>query len=564
MNTNDAALDRIAREILGLNDRGEPLTPEYQSILQRGLPAPLPPDVDRRDVIVLGAGVAGLVTAMLLRDAGFNVTVVEASADRVGGRVSTLRAESNGDAPFRDPALHVEAGEARIPASHPLVNTLIDVLGLAGERQPFFEIDVAKDDPARPRHRTWLKVNGLQHRRSLYNDSPFPAGDMGFPVPPSYVRKYAADLLAAALAEPAAWIDGATMEARIEGWKRVIARYDDYSVRRILREAHADPAVVDYVAALTGLTSRMSSSVLEELIDRSHRSAGETYYELRGGNRQLPCALFERVRDRVVMNARAIEIQWSDPRAGQTPPAADHRGRPGVYVKTVSEPAARGARGPALGRVEQELTADWLVVAVPFSALRMVRVSPGFSYGKRRAIATLHTEPETKVFLELSERFWEWEEPEWHRRFGTEYRGHGTVGGSSWTDGPSGVIRYPGRSPAGSKGGVVLASHSRGDDALRWRALSEEDRIARALDGLVELYGPEIKRFFTGYARTAIADGDTVFAPGQLTELHPHVARAEGTVHFAGEHTSLRHGSIEGAIESAIRAARELFARAAG
>ena len=40
------------------------------------------------DVIVLGAGLSGLYTAMLLEEQGFRVTVLEAS-DHVGGRVQT-------------------------------------------------------------------------------------------------------------------------------------------------------------------------------------------------------------------------------------------------------------------------------------------------------------------------------------------------------------------------------------------------------------------------------------------------------------------------------------------
>src|SRR5690242_11124426 len=49
-------------------------------------PAPGP----RRSVVVLGAGIAGLVAAYELRRAGYDVTLLEAR-DRIGGRSWTLR-----------------------------------------------------------------------------------------------------------------------------------------------------------------------------------------------------------------------------------------------------------------------------------------------------------------------------------------------------------------------------------------------------------------------------------------------------------------------------------------
>jgi monoamine oxidase len=51
-----------------------------------------------------------------------------------------------------------------------------------------------------------------------------------------------------------------------------------------------------------------------------------------------------------------------------------------------------------------------------------------------------------------------------------------------------------------------------------------------------------------------------VFTPRQFTELQPSIPTPEGPVHFAGEHTSLKHSWIEGALESAVRAALEVTA----
>jgi len=48
-----------------------------------------------------------------------------------------------------------------------------------------------------------------------------------------------------------------------------------------------------------------------------------------------------------------------------------------------------------------------------------------------------------------------------------------------------------------------------------------------------------------------------MFYGGQLEELQPFIPSPEGRIHFAGEHTSLKHAWIEGAVESGIRTALE-------
>ena len=50
-----------------------------------------------------------------------------------------------------------------------------------------------------------------------------------------------------------------------------------------------------------------------------------------------------------------------------------------------------------------------------------------------------------------------------------------------------------------------------------------------------------------------------VFHPGQMTTMMPDIARPEGRVHFAGEHTSSWMGWMQGALESGERAAREVL-----
>ena len=81
-----------------------------------------------KKVLVLGAGMAGLVAAYELSKLGHDVTVLEART-RPGGRVHTLRE------PFSD-GLFAEAGAARIPENHDLTHKYVKEFALPLE--PFY------------------------------------------------------------------------------------------------------------------------------------------------------------------------------------------------------------------------------------------------------------------------------------------------------------------------------------------------------------------------------------------------------------------------------------------
>lgn len=474
----------------------------------------------------------------------------------------------------------------RIPTSHPLVNKLIDVTGLRDKAQPFFNVDVAKDNPRTKTFQTWLATNGIRARRADYNAGNLPDDrrSMGFRIP-DVLRDQTADrILSDAFALPNSWLkvdpDASPQirtETHIVGWKKIIKDFDEYSMLRYLREyffaqkfsADDTEALIAYLGTLQNLTSRLFLSFFHSFVDTFYISSTAEYIELAGGNYQLAERLAEKLERDIVYDARVVEIQWSDPETDICGPKAYHRGAPGVYVRAINEPAIkRGVGRSNRSRIEREFTANYLLVAIPFSALRFVTVEPSFSFHKRRAIHELHYDSATKILLEFNERFWEWDEGEWRRFLPDAYRGHNSVGGASITDAPNRFIYYPSHRVAGSRGGVILASYTWADEASRWDSIPAEDRYNYALKGLTDIYGNEIKRFYTGRGQTQswledyYAFGEAaVFAPGQLTSLHPHIPTPEGLVHFAGEHTSLKHAWIEGAVESAVRAVLEIHDR---
>lgn len=181
------------------------------------------------------------------------------------------------------------------------------------------------------------------------------------------------------------------------------------------------------------------------------------------------------------------------------------------------------------------------------------------------------------MLLEFSKRWWEFDETDWereleaiepdrHRRLpGPDGPSGPIAGGGSVSDGPSRFTYYPSHPVDGSPGGVVLAAYCWADDATRWDSMDDDERYAFALRNLIDLHGPRVEAFYTGrgqtqsWLRNRYAFGEAaVFYPSQLTELHPAIPSPEGRVHFAGEHTSLKHSWIEGALESAVRAALEV------
>ncbi|GAA4317358.1 hypothetical protein GCM10023086_40280 [Streptomyces venetus] len=602
----------VARALLVLDSDDRPLVPRYQRVLQEGLPAQR--RTRPKDVLVIGAGPAGLVTAWLLKNAGHRVTVLEANGNRAGGRIKTFRSGGHEQAeqPFADPRQYAEAGAMRIPGSHPLVMELIDQFGLKKRR--FHYVDV--DTEGRAAARAWIHVNGIRVRRADYARAPRRV-NRSFGVPEVHWDTPAAAILRSVLdpvRDEFSYVDrhGKRVEKplpeRLRGWARVVRRFGDWSMFRFLTEhAGFDERTIDLIGTLENLTSRLPLSFIHSFIGSSLISPDTPFYELEGGTAVLPDALLERVRKDVRFDRRVTRIAYHHP--DRPAPDGGHvRSKgPHVWVDTVSE----GRGGPV---VREQFTADVAVVTVPFSGLRHVQIAPPLSYGKRRAVCELHYDSATKVLLEFSRRWWVFDEADWKRELNAvdpglyeAYRtgraasdgsllgahpsvpaGHITpgqrthyaanraitreqpeavdvVGGGSVSDNANRFMFHPSHPVPGSAGGVVLASYSWADDALRWDSLEEEARYPHALCGLQQVYGQRIEVFYTGAGRTQswlrdpYAYGEaSVLLPGQHTELLPAIPASEGPLHFAGDHTSVKPAWIEGAVESAVRTALEI------
>lgn len=608
----------VARMLMLVGPNGEDLKLTYLKTLIGG---GLPRTTARKKVLIVGAGISGLTAAWLLRQAGHDVVIIEANANRIGGRIKTFRYDPQhrpGEAaPFNDPHLSAEAGAMRLPSTHPLVLSLVDKLGI--KRRQFYNVDVdpivaGQNTAVPPVHyqalsgehwsyggagsgfvapvatnQSWMNSNGIQVRRADYAKSPANF-NTGFGLTGSVAATTTGAQLAAVL-DPLSKTygigspdggEGGDVNKLVEGWARLIYDLDDYSMQRFLSEkAGLDDAEIDAIGTTQNLTSRLPLSFLHSYEDFSRISPSMTYWELVGGTASLPYALLPKVADLIKMNRRLIRMEFYDPVYDCS--ACTHVGPhgPRIWVQTVPE---TGAEDSGLGTPTtppEEFTADVAIITIPFSALRQVEIAPLFSYGKRRAIEELHYDVATKVLLEFSQRWWEFNEADWQRELDAIKPGlyqsyldakglpdrpaTGVAGGGSVSDNANRFMYYPSHPTPGSKGGVVLASYCWADDALRWDSQDPNERYANALRGLQDVHGKRIEVFYTGrgqtqsWLRNRYACGEAaVLTPGQFARLYPHIPTPEGPVHFAGDHTSLKPAWIEGALESGVRAALEV------
>jgi monoamine oxidase len=462
--------------------------PAIRTILQSGLPRTDPP----KRVIVVGAGMAGLVAAYELLRAGHDPIVLEAQ-QRVGGRVYTMRE------PFSD-GLYAEAGAMRIPRSHELTRYYIEHFGLAVA--PF-----TMDNPD-----GWVYLHGAKTRvRDIAADP----NVLGFDVAESEHGRTHGQLWGAAL-KP---LLDRLADNHTVAWEEIVREYDSYSTREFLESNNWSEAAIEMFGLLADQEALMNSSFLELL-----REEAGSYYtdmvEIVGGMDNLPRAFLPPLRERIRFGARMVAVE-------QSPEAV-----------TVHFQTAGGRRS---------MTGDAAILTVPFPVLRHVEALPEFSRGKQRAIRQLHYDASAKILLQFRRRFWE--------------EADGITGGGSFTDLPIRVIYYPDHGQETGRG-VLLASYTWGEDAQRWGSLSPSDRIAQALENLARIHPEAPELFEVGTSKMwhddEFAGGAfALFDPGQQTLLYELILQPEGRVYFAGEHTSLCHAWIQGAIESGLRAARE-------
>jgi monoamine oxidase len=468
--------------------RPSPLAPpDLLAIARAGLPAGGGPP---KKVVVVGAGMAGLVAAWELLRAGHHPVVLEARG-RVGGRIYTVRE------PFAD-GLYAEVGAMRIPKSHALTLAYC-------ER---FRLPLAPFTATNPN--AFVYLGGRRFRAGKIWAE---AGALPFDLATHERGRAVETLWAEALAD----LTGALEREGEAAWAAIVERYDDYSTREFLESRGWSEGAIELFGLLAFQEALMNSSFLECFREEfTHCYADLCHIE--GGMDRLPRAFVPDLRAHLRFGARLVAIDQSDSAVT-------------VHYQT------------AAGRSTE--TADYAILTVPFAVLRHVEALKPFSRAKQRAIRQLHYDASAKILFQCRRRFWEEDD--------------GIFGGGTVTDLPIRAVWYPDHGRETGRG-VLLASYTWSEDAQRWGSLAPADRITQALENLTVIHPQAAREFEVGasymwhddeFAGGAFA----LFDPGQHTLLHDAIVAPEGRIHFAGEHASLAHAWIQGAIESGLRAA---------
>jgi monoamine oxidase len=459
-------------------------------------------------VIIVGAGLAGLCAAYELESLGHSCVILEAESAHIGGRVRTARF-ANG--------LHAELGAMRIPANHQLTRHYVHKFSLP--LRPFVQTNPE----------AYYYIRGKRHRikdaenvKKSFSLSP---DEQKLSIDDFWIRGIPATLLSL------------TDKERVELFEPTfgspnLKAIDQLSLLQILERAGLSEESIELLGSAWGLETQLRAAATEHMREELHELWTKPFDEIVGGTDTLPSAFAKELRECPRLGCEVVGID------------RDHSSAAVSYLKD--------------GVMKRE-QGDFVICTVPLPVLSRIAVTPAFSPEKQRAIREVSYDSATKVLAMADRRFWETDDE--------------IFGGGSAADLPSVLTYYPSdnaqaRDPAVSKGpGVLLASYSWGQTARRLGALKLRDQESIVRRGLNVLHPqlvaqPQVLsewRSWSWDAHKWAGGAFSWFEPGQQSALHRHLLKDEGRVLLAGEHMSLTHTWMQGALESALTAVSSLL-----
>lgn len=471
----------------------------------------------RKEVLILGAGMAGLSAGYELAKRGHRVRIIEASG-RLGGRVWTHRFKNK---------QYGELGAMRIPGSHDYTRYYVEEMRLKlrkfvnsdkdGDTYRDFEGVTCKTKVASE------KISDLFHlsdsERNLAKDD----------LDNVYLRIMNGFLFSLKESEKKQLFGHGPLSDRLKNW-------DQDSLLNVLRDS-ATPDAVRLMGKATLLDDYWRYSTLffiREEIDNAFSGLAE----IEGGMDGLPKAM----ANESLPNGKKLEDLITF----------------GCEVRAISQAEEGVVVTVMRDNKLEEIGSPYVLCTIPFSVLRRIDFR-GLSGSQKikDAIQGLGYQSSTKVLLNCDRRFWE-----------SEY---GIYGGKSLTDAVIKQTYYPSDncsqdSQVSDGPGVLLGSYTWGATALRIGALRPEERGRLVVDNLKRFH-PDIKEHLNAeepyvsmawdqhpYAAGAFSSS----YPFDLQTFFPEVGQPAGRLFFAGEHLSPYPTWIQGALWSALQAVKQI------
>lgn len=452
-------------------------------------------DASAASVVVVGAGMAGLVCTYRLQQAGINVQLVEAQT-RIGGRMLSLRNH------FADGQV-AELGAELIDSGHTHMRALAAELGLTLD-----DFNAYRPELARAAY--WFEGVRRSEREVVEAFTPIAAlieRDLAVLGDAAYSYRDPGTAQALDRLSIAEWFD----RNGVSGW-----------VRKLLSVAYTTEM---------GLEPEEQSALnLLTFIDPNpdpFRIFGDSdeRFHTRGGNDQLVHELARRLDGRIQTTSVLEALtQHAD----------------GGYTLSLRRDSA-----------SRELRASHVVLALPFTLLRKVRLDVELPAVKRKAIADLKYGSNAKLMIGFAQRVW---------------TDAAASDGSTFTDLPMQTSWETSRQQPGAAG--ILTNFVGGRHGLEIGQGSVAEQARRTVDDLEQLF-PGIAAQRAGMTEARMhwpthpwIEGSYFCArPGDWTTLGGAMGEPVGRLRFCGEHCSDENsGFMEGACETGQQQARELLA----
>ena len=299
---------------------------------------------------------------------------------------------------------------------------------------------------------------------------------------------------------------------------------DKMSVEEILKHGGAPKDIIDlytYTNATEETTVPSKMSALNMVLANTKISSfNENTVEGRifGGNDQLPRIFAKKLGSKIKYNRSLQRLDF------------DSKG----VTATVKE-----------NEKLTSITAIKCVLAIPASILKNININPGFSTEKTNCIKTQQYGHAMKIAMQYRRRFWD---------------DKNSIGQRVFTDTSLRRIYHFSIDQPGPRG--ILLSFTAGEDAIKLGRLDENKRMKIAQNTCKNIWSESPQYWEKGITKYWNEDpwvkaSYSVDGIGQK-DFREILAKPEGPVFFAGEHTAIQRASMNGAIESGLRVIEEL------